>query len=214
MPVLRYIVIAMAVGGGLAGLAGMIQVSALQYRLNPGLSSGFGYMGFLISWLAGHNPRLIIPMAFLLAVLAAGGDVLQITQGLPYAIVTVMSGDDDHRALRPSSEESRDMSAVVIASILSTTLALGPAVLYATLGEIIGQRSGIVNLGIEGVMLVGAAVGFAVAVISGSSYVGVLAGAGAGLCFNLLMGVMVVTRGTNHSRAASRSTSSAAESAP
>lgn len=91
VPVTRYIVIAMAVGGALAGLAGMIQVSSLQYRLNPGLSSGFGYMGFLISWLAGHNPRLIIPMAFLLAVLAAGGDVLQITQGLPYAIVNVMS---------------------------------------------------------------------------------------------------------------------------
>jgi general nucleoside transport system permease protein len=91
VPVTRYIVIAMAVGGALAGLAGMIQVSGLQYRLNPGLSSGFGYMGFLVSWLAGHNPRLIIPMAFLLAVLAAGGDVLQITQGLPYAIVNVMS---------------------------------------------------------------------------------------------------------------------------
>jgi ABC-type uncharacterized transport system permease subunit len=69
----------------------MAQVSALQLRLNPGLSSGIGYIGFLVSWLAGHNPRLLAPMAFLLAVLAAGGDVLQITQGLPYAIVNVMS---------------------------------------------------------------------------------------------------------------------------
>jgi general nucleoside transport system permease protein len=91
VPVTRYIVVAMAVGGALAGLAGMIQVSALQYRLNPGISASFGYMGFLVSWLAGHNPRLIVPMAFLLAVLAAGGDVLQITQGLPYALVNVMS---------------------------------------------------------------------------------------------------------------------------
>jgi general nucleoside transport system permease protein len=91
VPVTRYIVVAMAAGGALAGLAGMIQVSALQYRLNPGISSSFGYMGFLVSWLAGHNPRLIVPMAFLLAVLTAGGDVLQITQGLPYALVNVMS---------------------------------------------------------------------------------------------------------------------------
>lgn len=89
------------------------------------------------------------------------------------------------------------MNAAVIASILATTFALGPAVLYATLGEIVGQRSGIVNLGIEGVMLVGAAVGFAAGVVTGSSYVGVLAGAGAGLAFNLLLGVMVVVRGTN-----------------
>jgi ABC-type uncharacterized transport system permease subunit len=91
VPVARYIVGAMIVGGALAGLAGMAQVSALQFRLNPGISAGFGYVGFLISWLAGHNPRLIIPMTFLLAVLASSGDILQITQGLPGAIVTVLS---------------------------------------------------------------------------------------------------------------------------
>jgi simple sugar transport system permease protein len=91
IPVARYIVVAMFVGGAFAGLAGMAQVSALQLRLNPGLSASFGYLGFLISWLAGHNPRLIVPMTFLLAVLASGGDILQITQGLPYALVNVMS---------------------------------------------------------------------------------------------------------------------------
>lgn len=91
VPVSRYIVLAMAAGGGLAGLAGMAQASALQLHLNTGLSPGFGYVGFLISWLAGHNPRLIVPMTFLLAVLASSGDILQITQGLPSAIVNVLS---------------------------------------------------------------------------------------------------------------------------
>lgn len=89
------------------------------------------------------------------------------------------------------------MSAAVIASVLATTLALGPSVLYATLGEIVGQRTGIVNLGIEGVMLIGASVGFVSAVGTGSAALGVLAGAGAGCGFNLLMAVMVVTRRTN-----------------
>ncbi len=92
VPIRRYIVLAMFIGGGLAGLAGMAQASALQGRLNAGLSPGFAYTGFLVSWLAGHNPRLIIPMSFLLAVLAAGGDILQITQGLPYAVVSVLTG--------------------------------------------------------------------------------------------------------------------------
>jgi simple sugar transport system permease protein len=91
VPVGRYIILAMFAGAGLAGLAGMAQVAAVQFRLNPGVSPGFGYTGFLISWLAGHNPKLIVPMAFLLAVLAAGGDILQITQGLPYALVNVMA---------------------------------------------------------------------------------------------------------------------------
>ena len=89
------------------------------------------------------------------------------------------------------------MSAAIVASVLATTLALCPSVLYATLGEIVGQRAGIVNLGIEGVMLMGAAVGFVAGVLSGSSYVGVLAGIGAGIGFNLLLAVIVVSRGTN-----------------
>lgn len=89
------------------------------------------------------------------------------------------------------------MSAAVLSSVLATTFALAPSVLYATLGEIVGQRAGIVNLGIEGVMLMGAAVGFVVAVVSGSAALGVLAGVGAGCGFNMLMAVMVVSRRTN-----------------
>lgn len=87
----RYIIVCMVVGGALAALAGMGQLSALQFRLNTGLSANFGYLGFLVSWLAGHNPRLLAPMAFLLAVLASSGDILQISQGLPAGMVTVMS---------------------------------------------------------------------------------------------------------------------------
>jgi simple sugar transport system permease protein len=87
----HYVLGAMFVGGALAGLAGMEQVSAFQLRLNPGLAIGLGYLGFLISWLSGHNPRLIVPMTFLLAVLASSGDTLQISLGLPSATVTVIS---------------------------------------------------------------------------------------------------------------------------
>jgi general nucleoside transport system permease protein len=89
------------------------------------------------------------------------------------------------------------MSGTTLASIVSITIALTPAVLYATFGEIVGQRAGIVNLGIEGVMLIGAAVGFAIGVVSGNAYVGLLAGAGAGIGFNMVMAFMVVGRGAN-----------------
>jgi len=89
------------------------------------------------------------------------------------------------------------MNATTIASIVAITLALTPSVLYATFGEIVGQRAGIVNLGIEGVMLIGAAVGFAVGVVTGNSYVGLLAGAAAGVAFNMTMAFMVIGRGAN-----------------
>jgi ABC-type uncharacterized transport system permease subunit len=91
IPVARYMAVALTAGGGLAGLAGMAETSAVLHRLSPGLSSGWGYLGFLISWVAGHRPLALIPVSFLLAILAAGGDILQITQGLPYAAVNVLS---------------------------------------------------------------------------------------------------------------------------
>lgn len=91
IPVARYMVMVMVIGGGLAGIAGIAQASGFQHRLSPGLSSGLGYTGFLISWVSGHRPRVLIPIAFLLAVLAAGGDILQITQGLPAATISVLS---------------------------------------------------------------------------------------------------------------------------
>jgi general nucleoside transport system permease protein len=90
IPVVRYLVVAMLIGGGLAGLAGISQVAGIDHRLGPGLSANYGYIGFLVSWLAGHRPLRLIPIAFLLAVLAVGGDILQITQGMPYAAITVL----------------------------------------------------------------------------------------------------------------------------
>ena len=90
LPVTAYILLTMAIGGGIAGIAGMSEASAIHHRLGPGISSGLGYVGFLASWLAGHEPAVILPMAFLLAVLMAGGDLLQITQGVPYGALNVL----------------------------------------------------------------------------------------------------------------------------
>jgi simple sugar transport system permease protein len=57
IPIERYVLVMMFIGGGLAGLAGMAEVSAIQGRLRPSLSPGYGYSGFFISWMAGgHQP--------------------------------------------------------------------------------------------------------------------------------------------------------------
>lgn len=86
----RYIVVLMFIGGGLAGLAGMAEVSAIQNRLRPSLSPGFGFTGFLISWMAGGNPYGIVAAGLLLAVITAGGDVLQMAHRLPGSVVNIL----------------------------------------------------------------------------------------------------------------------------
>jgi ABC-type uncharacterized transport system permease subunit len=90
VPLQRYIVVTLLMGGAMAGLAGMAEVSAIQGRLRQGISPGFGFMGFLISWLAGGDPLKIIIMCFLVAVITSGGDILQITQGVPFSVINIL----------------------------------------------------------------------------------------------------------------------------
>ena len=86
----RYVIVLMVIGGGLAGLAGMGEVSAIQGRLRPSLSPGYGYTGFLISWMAAGRPAGILAASLLLAVITAGGDILQMTQALPGSVVNIL----------------------------------------------------------------------------------------------------------------------------
>jgi simple sugar transport system permease protein len=90
IPVFRYMLVVMFVAGGAAGIAGMAEVSAIQGRLVSEISPGYGFVGFLVSWLAGTNPLGIVLMSSLFAFISSVGDILQITQGLPYAVVNIL----------------------------------------------------------------------------------------------------------------------------
>lgn len=89
------------------------------------------------------------------------------------------------------------MSLLSILGVLSSAIFSGTSLLYATLGEVIGQRSGIVNLGLEGVLLVSASSGFAVTYLSGNPYLGVLAAMLAGGLLNMILGYLVISRQAN-----------------
>jgi ABC-type uncharacterized transport system permease subunit len=90
IPVSIYMIVVFCIGGGIAGLAGMAQVSGFYGLLIPNFSPGYGYMGFLISWLAGGDPLGILLMAFVVSVIMTGGPMLQISVGLPYAVINLL----------------------------------------------------------------------------------------------------------------------------
>jgi simple sugar transport system permease protein len=92
LPVATLMVGACALGGAMAGLAGMIEVAAVHGRANASLIAGYGYSGILIAFLARQNPLAIIPMAVLLGGIGAAGGLLQRRMDLPDATVLVLQG--------------------------------------------------------------------------------------------------------------------------
>ncbi|WP_416897103.1 MAG: ABC transporter permease [Minwuia sp.] len=88
----RQAILVMALGGAMAGLAGITETGAIQGRLQPGISVGYGLTGFLVAWLAGHNALLAVPISFMIGGLIAAGDTLQLFNKVPAASATVLQG--------------------------------------------------------------------------------------------------------------------------
>ena len=88
------------------------------------------------------------------------------------------------------------MSVFTIA-VLAAAVRAGTPVLFATLGEIFAERAGILNLGVEGMMLVGALAGFVTTVRTGNPWLGVLAAGAAGGALSLIHALLCVTLRAN-----------------
>jgi ABC-type uncharacterized transport system permease subunit len=81
----------------------------------------------------------------------------------------------------------------VLSGILNTTVGLSTPFLYAALGETFAQTAGVVNLGVDGIMLISAFAAFYVALSTGSLALGLLAAALVGLAMGLLMSAVSVS---------------------
>ncbi|WP_457389369.1 ABC transporter permease [Roseateles sp. P5_E1] len=92
LPTDRLILLACALGGAAAGLAGAIEVAAVHTAANASVIAGLGYTGILVSFVARHNPWAIPPVAVLFGGFAAAGSLLQRRLDLPDASVLVLQG--------------------------------------------------------------------------------------------------------------------------
>lgn len=89
------------------------------------------------------------------------------------------------------------MSFDILAPVLLTVISAATPLLLAALGELVVEKSGVLNLGVEGMMIVGAVAAFAVAVTTGSGSLGVIAGAAAGMALAFVFGVLTLTLASN-----------------
>jgi simple sugar transport system permease protein len=86
---------------------------------------------------------------------------------------------------------------IFLINLIAATFRVATPILLAAIGETFTERAGVLNLGIEGIMFFGAFVGFAVADLSNSLWLGLLCAIISGILAGLLMGVLSVTLGVN-----------------
>lgn len=82
---------------------------------------------------------------------------------------------------------------VFLANFLGATVSAATVFIFAGLGELISERAGVLNLGVEGVMLVGALSGFITTVVTGSYWLGFAVGGLLGMVFSLLHAVLCIS---------------------
>lgn len=82
---------------------------------------------------------------------------------------------------------------MIVEAILLTVITAATPLVIAALGELVTERAGVLNLGVEGMMIIGAVCAFAAAQMTGSPYIGILAGIAGGAVFSLLFGFLTLT---------------------
>lgn len=91
MDYVKNILLVMFISGGLAGIAGMTEVSGITQRLQHGISPGYGYSAIIIAWLARLNPWAVVLVSLVFGGLLVGGFSIQ-TSGFPAATVAMLQG--------------------------------------------------------------------------------------------------------------------------
>ena len=82
-------------------------------------------------------------------------------------------------------------------AIMVGAIQAGTPLVFAALGELVTEKSGVLNLGVEGMMLIGAVTGFIATVLTGNPYIGILAAIAAGIALSLIFGFLTLSLLTN-----------------
>ncbi len=215
----RKILAVMALSGAIAGIGGASQDGDFRHTLDPrGLTTaGYGYAGIVIAALARYNPFAVCLVAFLVGGLQNAGYTLQ-GADFPSGLVGVMQGLILFCALGgellvryrirfdPSVAQRRGARVILAAGginnsvlvvVLASAVIYGTPLLFAALGELLTERSGVLNLGVEGMMLVGAVLGFWGVQRTGSLPLAIVVAAIAGAAMAAIHAFLVVTLRAN-----------------
>ena len=203
----QLILLTFAISGALAGLAGIIEVAGPVGHLQPGISPGYGFTAIIVAFLGRLNPVGILIAGLFLALTFIGGEQAQIAMKIPLDVTKVFQGILLFYVLACDSLILYRFQLVfasptggpmgLLEAIILSVLAASTPLLIAATGELVVERSGVLNLGVEGMMIVGAACGFAGAWLTGSIIIGALFGIVAGTLLSLIFALMTLGLAVN-----------------
>jgi simple sugar transport system permease protein len=165
---------------------------------------GYGFTAIIVAFLGRLHPLGILLAGLLMALTYIGGEMAQLQLGLPGAVIQLFQGmllffpprarppDGLPRPLAPGGGRLMDLSTIDPLLLLASLMVAATPILLAAVGELVVERAGVLNLGVEGMMITGAVVGFISAVTSGSAAVGFLGAAAGGAGLSLLFAVLVL----------------------
>ena len=190
------------VSGALAGLAGMSEVSGVVHKLQDRISPGYGYTAIIIAYLARFRPFRVVIASILFGALILAGREIQ-PSGVPamiqgfvlFALIVAevlvryrvrlgrtAAGPTPAGPASPAAPAAPHARLMDLTLVLAAGIGLGTVLLFAAVGEIFAERAGVLNLGVEGMMLIGAVTAYSTAVSTGNAWLGLpLAMAAAGV---------------------------------
>jgi ABC-type uncharacterized transport system permease subunit len=92
MNISSVIIISMLISGGLCGLTGMIQASAIEKTLTSTLSGGYGFTAIITTWLGRLSAPIILVVCVVFAILLQGGAYLQVAMSVPASVADMVQG--------------------------------------------------------------------------------------------------------------------------
>ncbi len=174
-------------------LAGLFEVAGPAGQITIDFNSGYGFTAIIVAFLGRLHPVGILLAGLLMALTYIGGELAQLMLGLPGASIQLFQGmllffllaTDvfTNFRVRIGRDGGRlmDLAAINPVLLVASIMVSATPILLAAIGEMVVEKSGVLNLGVEGMMITGAVVGFAVAVSTGCPALGLRRrGAGVG----------------------------------